>query len=49
MALIAILVLQRLTLPLGRIDIEVTALSVSYSGQHEEREVKHDQTKADAI
>ena len=35
MALIAILVLQRLTLPLCRIDIELTALSVSYSGQYE--------------
>ena len=49
MALIAILVLQRLILPLCRVDVEVAALSVGYSGKHEEREDKNNQMKADAI
>ena len=49
MAFIAILVLQRLILPLCRVDIKVTALSVSYSGEREGREDINDQMKADAI
>ena len=36
MALISILVLQRLILPLRRVDIEVTALSICYSSEHQE-------------